>query len=129
MTSYTLSQLFQSLFFIHITLRIFGLCKSLKLHVLTFSHKLKSEKQTIFLVGAVMQKYSFHVYNCLSDLFYLGIQKYLMFEVFTSNDITVRQANKTKNNIIQYLIQYVYYTVCILLLCILLCMYSILLTT
>ena len=43
-----------------------------------------------------MQKYSFHVYNCLSDLFYLGIQKYLMFEVFTSNDITVRQANNKK---------------------------------
>ena len=29
-TSYTLSHLFQSLFFIHITLRIFSLCKSLK---------------------------------------------------------------------------------------------------
>ena len=35
-----------------------------------------------------MQKYSFHVNDCLSDLFYLVIQKYLMFEVFTSNAIT-----------------------------------------
>ena len=55
-----------------------------------------------------MQKYSFHVYNCLSDLFYLGIQKYLMFEVFASNDITVRQANKTKNFWDLYM--YMYYT-------------------
>ena len=55
-----------------------------------------------------MQKYSFHVYNCLSDLFCLGIQKYLMFEVFTSNDITVRQANKTKNFWDLYM--YMYYT-------------------
>ena len=55
-----------------------------------------------------MQKYSFHVYNCLSDLFYLGIQKYLMFEVFISNDITVRQANKTRNFWDLYM--YMYYT-------------------
>ena len=67
------------------------------LHRLTVTHKLKSEKQAIRLVGAIIQKYSCHVKNCLSDLFYLGKQKYLMFEVFTSNAITVRQANKTKN--------------------------------
>ena len=107
-TSYTLSHLFQSLFFIHITLRIFNLCKSLKLHVLTFSHKLKSEKQTIFPVGAIMQKCSCHVNNCLSDLFYLGIQKCLMFEVFTSNAATVRQTNKTRNFWDLYM--YIYYT-------------------
>ena len=39
-----------------------------------------------------------HVNNCLSDLFYLGIRKYLMFEVFTTNAITVRQASKTRNS-------------------------------
>ena len=55
------------------------------LHILTVSHKLKYEKQTTFLVGAIIQKYSSHVINCLSDLFYLDIQKYLMFEVFTSS--------------------------------------------
>ena len=67
------------------------------LHILTVSHKLKYEKQTTFLVGAIIQKYSSHVINCLSDLFYLDIQKYLMFEVFSSNAMTVRHANKTRN--------------------------------
>ena len=86
MTSYSLIHLFQSLFFIYITLRTFS-----------FRHKLKSEKQTIFLVDAIRQKYIFHSNKCLSDLLYLGIQKYLMFEVFTSNTITVGQANKTRN--------------------------------
>ena len=55
-----------------------------------------------------MQKCSYHVNNCLSDLFYLGIQKYLMFEVFTSNAVTVRQANKTRNFWDLYM--YIYYT-------------------
>ena len=81
MTSHTLSHLFQSLFLIHITLRIFSLYKSLKsLNILTFSHKLKSEKQTIFLVGTIKQKYICHLNNCLSDLFYLGTQKYLILK-------------------------------------------------
>ena len=88
-TSHYLSHLFRSFFLIHITFRIFSLCKLLKLHVSTFSRK-----QAIFLVGVIMQKYSCHFNNCLSDLFYLRIQKYLMFEVFTSNTITVRQAKK-----------------------------------
>ena len=55
-----------------------------------------------------MQKYSCHVNNCLSDLFYLRIQKYLMFEVCTSNTITVRQAKKTRNFWDLYM--YIYYT-------------------
>ena len=84
MISYILSHLFQSLFFIHITLRI-------------SSHKPKYEKQTIFLIGAIKQKYICPLNNCLSDLFYLGIHKYLMFEVFMSYSVTVREANKTWN--------------------------------
>ena len=79
------------------------------LHILTVTHKHKSEKQTILLVKAIIQKYSCHVNNCLSDLFYLGIQKYLMVEVFTSNTITVRQANKTTTNFWD-LPMYMYYT-------------------
>ena len=81
MTSYTLRHLFQSLFFIYMT------------HI-NFQSQLKSEKQTIFLEETIKQKYICHLNNCLSDLFYPGIQKYLMFEVFTSNNITVEQANK-----------------------------------
>ena len=38
---------------------------------------------------AIKQKYIRHINNCLSDLFYLGIQKYLMVEAFTSNVITL----------------------------------------
>ena len=64
--------------------------------------------QTIFLVGAIMRKYSCHVNNRLSDLPYLGIPKYLMFEVFTSIAVTLRQANKTRNFWDLYM--YIYYT-------------------
>ena len=78
------------------------------LQLFTVSHKVKSEKQTICLVGTIIQKYSCHDNNCLSDLFYMGNQKYLMFEVFTSNAITVRQANKTRN--FGDLYMYKYYT-------------------
>ena len=39
-----------------------------KLHILTFSHKLKSEKQSIFLEGAIIQKYSCYVNNFKSIL-------------------------------------------------------------
>ena len=77
------------------------------LHILTASHKLKSEKQTILLVEAIIQKYSCHVNNCLSDLFDLGIQRYLMFEVFTSNAITVRQANKKRKKFVPVQILYI----------------------
>ena len=49
------------------------------------------------MVEAIKQKYICHPNNCLSDLFYLDIQKYLIFEVFTSNTVTVEQANKTRN--------------------------------
>ena len=60
MTSYTLGHLFQKLIFIHIT--EFSVCiNHQKLHILTFSHKLKSEKQTIFLVGAIKQEYICHL--------------------------------------------------------------------
>ena len=76
-------------------------------HILTVSHKLKSEKQTILLVEAIIQKYSCHVTNCLSDLFDLGIQRYLMFEVFTSNAITVRQANKKRKKFVPVQILYI----------------------
>ena len=55
-----------------------------------------------------MRKYSCHVNNRLSDLPYLGIQKYLMFEVFTSIAITLRQGNKTRNFWDLYM--YIYYT-------------------
>ena len=53
--------------------------------VLNFSHKLKSEKQNILLVEAIKKIYICHLSNFLSDLFYLGIQNCLMFEIFTSN--------------------------------------------
>ena len=77
------------------------------LHRLTVTHKHKSEKQTILLVKAIIQKYSCHVNNCLSDLFDLGIRKYLMFEVFTSNAITVRQANKKRKKFVPVRILYI----------------------
>ena len=75
--------------------------------MLTFSQKPKSEKQTIFLVGAIKQKCICHFINCLLDLFYLGIQKCLMLEVFTSSSIIARQVNKRN---FWDLYMYIYYT-------------------
>ena len=75
--------------------------------MLTFSQKLKSKKQTIFLVEGIKRKYICHLTNCLSGI-YLGIQKYLMFEVFTFNAITVKIVNKTRN--VWGLYIYIYYT-------------------
>ena len=91
MTSYTLSHLFQSLFFIHITLRIFSLCKSLEVHILTFSYRLKSKKQTIFLVGAINNRFVILIRSILS-----GYPKKL--NVWSIHlQCHNRRANKTRN--------------------------------
>ena len=74
MTSYTLSHLFQSLFFIHITLRIFSLCKSLKATHINFQSQTQIWN-TNYILGRSNQKYICHLNNCLSDLFHLGTQK------------------------------------------------------
>ena len=57
-----------------------------------------------------ISKLIFHSHNtCLLDLFYLAIQKYLMFKVFTSNAITVIQENKTRNFCDLYMYIYILY--------------------
>ena len=74
MTSYSLSHLFQNLFSIYITLRIFSLCKSLKLQIRKTSFQSQTQiwKKTIFLVEAVKQKYICYPNKCLLDLYTLS---------------------------------------------------------